>query len=72
MDYFFGKRVSECTDVLQRVILPAKEIAYHKQKNAENPSSCTLPRSIVSRSIVHCAALVITSIDEQGKGYLMR
>ena len=36
---FLEKTVSECTDVLQQVILPAKEIAYHKQKGAENPSS---------------------------------
>ena len=42
MDYVFEKKtVSECTDVLQQVILPAEEIAYHKQKNDENPSSFT-------------------------------
>ena len=38
---FLEKMVSESTDVLQQVILPAKEIAYYKQKNTENLSSCT-------------------------------
>ena len=29
---FLENTVSECTDVPQKVILPAKEIAYHKHK----------------------------------------
>ena len=36
MDHFWEKTVSDCTAVPQKVILTAKEIAYHKQENGEN------------------------------------